>query len=162
MKKSRARVNNLDDLLKNCTPTESGCLEWNYARDEAGYGMTTYNMKFERTHRLSYKLSHPEEDISGLHVCHECDNPPCSNPDHLFTGTPADNIKDRDEKGRTKGARGELSGTAKLTKLQVEEIRERYSRGDILQRELGKEYGVEQGIISMIINRKIWKDESDY
>lgn len=159
----KQRVRSIEDLYENCTRREdTGCLEWNHSRDEAGYGLTTYNKKSERIHRLSYKLTHPDEDISDLHVCHRCDNPPCGNAEHLFAGTPLDNMIDRNQKGRTKGARGELSGTAKLTWYQVEEIRKRYKNEDIRQWQLGEQYGVAQGIISLIINRKIWKDESEY
>ena len=36
----------------------------------------------------------------GMHVCHKCDNPECTNPEHLFLGTAKDNALDKESKMR--------------------------------------------------------------
>lgn len=89
---------------------------------------------------------------SDLCVLHRCDVRHCVNPDHLFLGTKAENMADRDAKGRN--ARGENHPKAKLTLDDVRAIRE--SR--LPQRALASQYAVTQTNIKNIQHRKIWKE----
>jgi DNA-binding CsgD family transcriptional regulator len=76
------------------------CWEWTGFRvPPLGYGRFRLNDEQTWAHRVSWELTFgpiPE----GLQVCHRCDNPPCVRPDHLFLGTPLDNVRDMIGKGR--------------------------------------------------------------
>ncbi len=52
---------------------------------------------------LADKLGRPIKP--KMMACHTCDNPPCFNPDHLYEGTHADNMRDMKERRRTFAAR---------------------------------------------------------
>jgi hypothetical protein len=52
---------------------------------------------------------------------------------------------------------GEEMGQCKLTNEEVLEIRKRYATGKIYQSTLAGIYGVTQGLITKIVNRKNWK-----
>ena len=56
---------------------------------------------------------------------------------------------------------GELSGSAKLTEVDVAAIRKRYGHGGITQYDLAAEYGVSQGQISYIVNGRCWTHTFD-
>jgi hypothetical protein len=77
------------------------CWGWSGATSDFGYGTLGIGVRQERAHRISWVMCHGPipEDINVLHTC---DNPPCSNPRHLFLGTQRDNTNDAISKGRHK------------------------------------------------------------
>ena len=129
------------------------CWEWQAYRLPAGYGQFKLDGKLHRSNRLVIGLRTGDEG----HALHSCDNPPCVNPAHLSIGTNAENIAQRDARGRQVTPPGEDNGSAKLTGPEVLEIRARYATGQITQRALAEEYGVHFSLISLIVRRKSWK-----
>lgn len=134
------------------------CWEWRGGRlDPKGYGGFYRRdiRKPVRAHRFSYELAHgPIPD--GLFVCHRCDNPPCVNPAHLFSGTTDQNMADMVAKGRQ--VRAENVNTAILTAEQAKAIRLRYAAGETNHWRLGREYGVTGAAIRLIVTGVNWKD----
>ena len=132
----------------------TGCAVWSEACVTNGYGRTTYKGRMVYTHRLVWILTNgPLEP--DQYVLHRCDIPPCCRLEHLFVGTMADNMADRDTKGRQ--ARGEANGSAKLTQGAVDEIKRRYRGIWGQQRALAAEFGVSNQQINYIVNGKKWK-----
>ncbi len=72
-----------------------GCWIWRGAKG-SGYGTCENHIA---TH-LSWEIAHGSPPPLGLGVLHKCDIPLCVNPDHLFIGTSADNVRDMIAKGR--------------------------------------------------------------
>jgi len=146
----------------NCTENSNDCWEWQSGKHRQGYGNFSFKGKNIRSHRVSYVLAYGEL-LPDTKVLHECDNPACVNPKHLFLGTQQDNIMDMVSKGRQKGASGETNGSAKLSIADIEYIRKRYAMGNITQKTLADQFGVVHQLISQIIRNEIWRtDEDDF
>lgn len=133
-------------LLANRNISESGCWEWLGRLNRGGYGQIKHNAKLVSVHRASYVLwigTIP----SGLCVCHVCDNRRCFNPAHLFVGTQAENIQDRDRKGRGNSAGNLPRGAAhRCAKLSEEAVRFILS-SDMTNAELARRFGVNRNAI---------------
>jgi len=134
----------------------SGCWLWIGAVDLDGYGHIGVGKKKVKAHRLSVKLSGRE--IAGKVVRHKCDNPGCVNPDHLLTGSQADNVRDMYDRKRNGHRKGEKHHRAKLTDADVSHIRSiavMGMGGNI--KSLAKHYGVADNTIRAIATSKYRK-----
>lgn len=170
MKRCRFTVQQMFESKFTPEPN-TGCWLWHGggARTALGYGVfgarrLAVNKTTISAHRASW-LIYKGEIPSEMFVCHRCDNPHCVNPDHLFLGTPKDNVVDCMGKQRNSSPpirRGEINNKAKLTAVQVRNIRSRYKesyqRGNAdNQMAMAQEFNVTQANISCILKMKTWK-----
>jgi len=137
---------------KNCTEQEKlerirsrfeekviksdGCWGWNGYLDKNGYpllksGSGGKEFKETRGNRISWLL-YVGEIPEGKYLCHNCDNPLCTNPDHLFLASAKQNSEDMVKKGR--GNKGSKHGNSKLTEELVKEIRVKFRDGVMIKR----------------------------
>jgi HNH endonuclease len=92
----------------------AGCWLWTASVRPDGYGQSPIQGKMEGVHRASW-IIHRGEIPTGMQVLHRCDTPTCVNPDHLFIGCNADNMRDAAAKGRFNQA-GENNGALQINR----------------------------------------------
>lgn len=154
--------------------SDSECWPCYTANNEFGYPRLRVFGALFKGHRLVYEMEFGEIP-DGMLVCHKCDNPPCCNPNHMFIGSPKDNMSDASKKGRlatgdrhgSKPGRkkkenfkvdkhtrttGEMASGSKFKDSTVLEVYEKYKRGGISQAQLAKDYNMSASHVWGIVN----------
>lgn len=126
------------------------CWLWLGCKNKRGYGSVRINYLMLRANRVSYFIANGPF-LDSLLICHRCDNPQCVNPNHLFSGTHTQNVRDMIEKGRDEYQSG-------LNPDKIRSIRALYSSGTRTMQSICDQFGIAMGTCSFIINRKTWKD----
>jgi len=139
----------------------SGCWLWAGWNNGRGYGRIEVKGKYRKAHREAYEAIHGEGSANGWQVRHKCDTPECVNPDHLEIGTNADNVRDRQKRGRgfVPRFKGERCWNAKLTAEDIMAIRKNYvfRHPEFGGAALARRFGVDQTLVSAIVRKKAWR-----
>lgn len=131
------------------------CLRWPFrARSISGYATMRWRGRSNHAHIVMCTLAHGPRPTPKHEVAHACGkgHEGCINPMHLRWATRSANHADRVAHGTS--ARGEKSGTARLTEADVTAIRRRLN--DETQTSLAREFGVSLSLVSLIAQRKRW------
>lgn len=130
--------------ILNKVPSKNGYVHFNMGRN-----------KYILAHRLSW-IIHRGNIPDNLMILHKCDNPPCTNPDHLFIGTHADNVKDKINKKRHNASHGSSHYNAKLNDDMVLKIKKLIKEG-YSQSAIAHKFEVRPSTIQNIADGKTWK-----
>jgi len=176
----------------------NACWPWKAAVMKNGYGAFARDKgHIIKSHRVAFFLA-TDQDPREQCVCHSCDvrypigsieYRKCCNPSHLWLGSHANNIADRDKKGR--GASGDRSGgrthpeciprgaksgrakhperylhitgenhpKARIRTVQIPLILQRSAEGETFA-SIAIDLGVNECTIARIVKGKTWKRES--
>ncbi len=126
------------------------CWLWLASPDTSGYGLFRYKGKLWKAHRFAYYIAHGEIHDN---VLHSCDMRLCVNPKCLFLGTPLDNARDRDSKGRGVLPYQLGNQANKVNTSRDTEIKNMYNTGKHSIRSLAHELGVSYTSIRNALNR---------
>ncbi len=133
-----------------------GCWKWTGDKEPFGYGRLQSHRGTEGVlvaHRVSWEI-HNGPIPDGLFVLHKCDNPECTNPEHLFLGTNADNMADKTAKGRQH--KGEDHPAAILKENDILRI-VAMNRTGIRKVDIARTLGVSQSTVYCVLKGSSWK-----
>lgn len=155
-KKNMSDTEFFDWMIQQKVENENGCWLWNRGKNSSGYGCVMFHGKMNLVHRLFFEHHNNvsvSKDDDIRHICPKMPNTLCFNPEHLLRGSRKENMQDMVRYGRSQ--KGEKNHHSKLSNEDVLCIRAQ--RDMFLLRELAEMYNVDQALVSMIVNNKIWK-----
>lgn len=150
------------------TPVVNGChcREW-LGGKSSGYGRMRDGDRLQYVHRLAHEVFiGPIPD--GLDALHRCDNPPCIEERHLWSGTHQENMADRDAKGRNGGwknaghsrpskARGSKHPLSKLTDDEARVLKKiLLGRARVKVTVLARQHGVSASLLYGLRDGRNW------
>jgi hypothetical protein len=129
---------------------------WNYTGcSYRGRARVSIGRKAINAARLAFVVF-KNQPIGDKLVCHSCDNPSCINPEHLWLGTHADNMVDRQLKKRNYIPIGTEHGRCKLTEEEVRRIRTLYSSG-VAYRAIARSFNLNNSYVRAVCLYHYWK-----
>lgn len=136
------------------------CWMWLGSACGSGYKYPTFwdGGRQGKGHRFSYELHSGKKIPKGMVVCHRCDVPMCVNPDHLFVGTPKDNIADCVLKGRFRSgvSLGEDSGMNKFKSHQILKVKRLLLETTLDRKQIAKKAGVTRTTVGAVAQGRVW------
>jgi len=148
---------------------DNGCWNWTGSTkgSRARYGKVNFRLDGTRRctgimmHRLSYAY-HYGVDPGELSVCHRCDNPLCFNPDHLFLGSHADNMRDMFNKGRAARQDGVNNSSRKATTADIDLVVSLIPKLNNKQIAARLDERISHGQVSRIRRGKSWAEYTGF
>ena len=102
---------NIQRQFWNRIEKADGCWPWLGNLTPKGYGYFRWFGRQVYAHRFSYEAHiGPLPADPQIFVCHQCDNPRCVNPAHLFLGDHLANMQDKARKDRAGALRPKPKG----------------------------------------------------
>lgn len=134
----------IKERLDKYTIKQEGCWGWSGGVSN-GYGNVRGPGGNIYAHRARWEECYGEIP-DGMCVLHNCDNPLCTNPDHLRLGTPVENMQDRKDRNRLHGST--------LTFELATEIRGYFNNGLATPYELSRIFKVTPATIYRVLSNK--------
>jgi hypothetical protein len=154
-------LSEIDRLMTRVAKQPTGCWKWlgsiksrkNRPSQEWHGQWRNVAGQIELTSRAAWRLLVGPIPTRAL-VLHKCDVAQCVNPDHLYLGTQADNVRDMWDRGRARPgvSRGSVHGMSKLDEVDVKAIRTSGESGPAIARR----YGISTTQVYDIRNRRSW------
>jgi len=154
-------------LLARAERQPGGCMYWR-GRQQV-YGTVAWDDRIRKVHRLIFEIIHGPI-APGLCVCHHCDTPGCINPEHLYAGTPSQNMRDMVLRRRNpalitssqahfhsgRAPRGEEASGAKLSEEGARAVL-RDHRAGMSTKKLMEKYGLSRPSVQGLLRGTTWR-----